>query len=106
MKSASMGVQNDRSCDVSNKCQGIRKLWALSGMVCLLSFLAACTESPPPVAKRFDLRPPPASLGANISVQQHLRVDRENKTDDLDAALEVDSERFGASWSGFLDNVY
>lgn len=79
--------------DVSNKCQGIRKLWALSGMVCLLSFLAACTESPPPVAKRLDLRPPPASLGANISVQQHLRVDRENKTDDLDAALEVDSER-------------
>jgi hypothetical protein len=35
----------------------------------------------------------PATLGASINVQQHLRVEREGRIDELDAALEVDSDR-------------
>ncbi|MCA1855372.1 DUF3261 domain-containing protein [Massilia oculi] len=54
--------------------------------------LAACAATPPAPA-RLGLRLAPAALGANISVQQHLTVEREGKTNDLDAALEVDAER-------------
>lgn len=55
--------------------------------------LAACGEAPVAVSKRLDLKLTPASLGATISIQQHLKVEREGKTDDLDAALEIDAER-------------
>lgn len=34
----------------------------------------------------------PAALGASISVQQHLRVEREGRIDELDTALEIDPE--------------
>ncbi|MDN4051870.1 DUF3261 domain-containing protein [Massilia sp. YIM B02763] len=39
---------------------------------------------------RLGLRLPPAALGASISVQQHLTVQRAGSTNDLDVALEVD----------------
>jgi hypothetical protein len=35
----------------------------------------------------------PATLGASISLQQHLRVERDGRIDELDAALEIDSDR-------------
>ncbi|WP_230408570.1 DUF3261 domain-containing protein [Undibacterium flavidum] len=59
----------------------------------ILVMLSACSEAPPPTAKRLNLKLAPATLGASISIQQHLKVERENKTDDLDAALEIDKER-------------
>ena len=61
--------------------------------IAFLTLLSACSEAPPPVAKRLNLKLTPASLGTTISIQQHLKVERENKTDDLDAALEIDAER-------------
>jgi hypothetical protein len=35
----------------------------------------------------------PAALGATLSLQQHLTIERQGRVDDLDAALEVDAER-------------
>jgi hypothetical protein len=54
--------------------------------------LAACTSAPPSPA-RLGLRLAPAALGETISVQQHLTVERDGTTRDLDAALEVDEKR-------------
>jgi hypothetical protein len=54
--------------------------------------LAACSATPAGPA-RLGLRLAPAALGESISVQQHLTVEREGKTNDLDAALEVDAKR-------------
>lgn len=56
---------------------------------CAALLLAACTSAPPSPA-RLGLRLAPAALGDTISVQQHLTVERDGKTNDLDAALEVD----------------
>lgn len=56
----------------------------------LLAFLFAASvhaESSPP-----SLRLAPAALGETISVSQHLSVDRENRKDELDVALEVDQD--------------
>lgn len=53
--------------------------------------LAACTATAPAPA-RLGLRLAPAALGETISVQQHLTVERDGKTNDLDAALEVDGK--------------
>ncbi len=60
--------------------------------VCAALLLAACTATPPAPA-RLGLRLAPAALGTSISVQQHLTVERDGKTNDLDAALEVDAQR-------------
>ncbi|HAT33104.1 MAG TPA: DUF3261 domain-containing protein [Janthinobacterium sp.] len=52
--------------------------------------LAACATAPP-APPRLGLQLAPAALGAAISVQQHLRVERGARIDELDAALEVDA---------------
>ena len=44
-------------------------------------------------SERIGLRLPPAALGASVNLQQHLTVERGGRTDELDAALEIDSER-------------
>ena len=41
-------------------------------------------------AARLGLRLSPASLGERVELQQHLTIERHGKTDELDAALEVD----------------
>lgn len=56
-----------------------------------LAILAGCATTPPPQA-RLGLKLPPAALGASISVQQHLKVERGGRTDDLDVALQVEPE--------------
>ncbi|MBY0572939.1 MAG: DUF3261 domain-containing protein, partial [Undibacterium sp.] len=75
-------------------------------LFCVTSILAACgTPAPksPPISapistpistppKRLGLQLPPHALGATISVQQHLKVERAGRIDELDAALEVDAE--------------
>lgn len=55
----------------------------------LAALLGACATAPAPVA-RLGLRMAPATLGANINVQQQLTVERDGRTHDLLAALEVD----------------
>ena len=53
--------------------------------------LAGCATTPPPQA-RLGLKLPPAALGASISVQQHLTVERAGRTDDMDVALQVEPD--------------
>ncbi|MES2350387.1 MAG: DUF3261 domain-containing protein, partial [Pseudomonadota bacterium] len=45
-----------------------------------------------PAPARLGLKLAPAALGTSISVQQHLTVERNGRTDDLDVALQVESE--------------
>ena len=55
-------------------------------------WLNACSTTVSQPA-RLGLKLPPTALGASISLQQHLRVERDGHIDELDAALEVDSKR-------------
>ena len=61
-------------------------------MLCIAIPLAigACASVPQQPA-RLGLRLAPAALGTSISLQQHLRVQRGERIDYLDAALEVDA---------------
>ncbi len=58
--------------------------------VLVMGLLAGCATAPPPA--RLGLKLPPAALGESISVQQHLKVERAGRTDDLDVALQVEPE--------------
>jgi hypothetical protein len=70
----------------------LRRLRAagLAGLFALL--LAGCASAPQQPAARLGLKLPPAALGTSISVQQHLKVERNGRTDDLDVALQVEPE--------------
>ena len=65
----------------------------IGGFAALLIFAAAGCEKNLPGYGRIGLKLPPAALGASISLQQHLTVERDGRIEELDAALEVDSER-------------
>jgi hypothetical protein len=54
----------------------------------MLGGCAATPTAPPPA--RLTLKLTPASLGETIALQQHLKVERNGRIDELDAALEVD----------------
>ena len=68
----------------------LRRVRAAAAMTMAL-LLGACATTPPPQA-RLGLKLPPAALGQSISVQQHLKVERNGRTDDLDVALQVEPE--------------
>lgn len=71
----------------------LRRSWLeRAAAFCAALTLAACAATPPAPA-RLGLRLAPSALGETISVQQHLTVERDGKTNDLDAALEVDAGR-------------
>ena len=53
--------------------------------------LAGCATDSQPARLRLQLAP--ATLGASISLQQHLMVERDGRIHELDAALEIDPER-------------
>jgi len=57
----------------------------------LAAALAGCASAPPPPA-RLGLKLAPAALGTSISVQQHLKVERNGRIDDLDVALQVEPD--------------
>jgi hypothetical protein len=63
----------------------------------LLATLAACSSVPNATGHaapaRLGLKLAPASLGRTLSLQQHLRVERAGRTDELDTALEIDAQR-------------
>src|ERR1041385_9081879 len=61
----------------------------LAAAACAL-LLAACATAPP--QGRLGLKLAPAALGTSLSVQQHLKVERNGRTDDLDVALQVEPE--------------
>ncbi|MFZ6751410.1 DUF3261 domain-containing protein [Undibacterium sp. Ren11W] len=58
----------------------------------LLLVLSACSNAPLQPSARLGLQLPPAQLGQAISLQQHLKVERNGRIDELDAALEVDAD--------------
>jgi hypothetical protein len=58
----------------------------------LFLLLAGCATTPAPQPARLGLRLAPAALGASIARQQHLKVERDGRIDELDAALEVDPD--------------
>ncbi|MFJ3045515.1 DUF3261 domain-containing protein [Herbaspirillum chlorophenolicum] len=74
----------------------MRHLSRVTAAACLAALLlCACSTTDAPPAKpsaRLQLRLPPAALGQSISLQQHLTVEREGRTDQLDTALEIDAE--------------
>lgn len=65
--------------------------WRVAAVVVMALALSACATTPPPAA-RLGLKLAPAALGKSISVQQHLKVERNGRTDDLDVALQVEPE--------------
>jgi uncharacterized protein DUF3261 len=69
-------------------------LRSLMGVLAALLVLDAMgCENSLPRSGRIGLKLPPSAFGASVSVQQHLTVDRDGRTDELDAALEIDPER-------------
>jgi hypothetical protein len=62
-----------------------------AALIVLALLLAGCATAPAP--KRLGLKLAPAALGQSISLQQHLKVERGARIDELDAALEVDAAR-------------
>lgn len=62
-----------------------------AALACAL-LLAACSARQEAPA-RLGLRLHPAELDATVSAQQHLTVERDGSTNDLDAALEIDPTR-------------
>jgi hypothetical protein len=57
-----------------------------------LGFSSSCTTSVSQPG-RLGLKLPPAALGSSISLQQHLTVEHGARIDELETALEVDSQR-------------
>lgn len=54
--------------------------------------LSGCATVPSPQPTRLGLKLAPATLGASIARQQHLKVERNGRIDELNAALEIDPE--------------
>lgn len=71
---------------------GMSGCWPVLLVLAMLA-LAGCASAPVPAPARLGLKLAPATLGAAISVQQHLRVERGGRIDELDAALEVDASQ-------------
>lgn len=69
---------------------GVR--WRILLLAALAWHGLGCAGAPPPPL-RLGLQLAPATLGRSLSLQQHLVVERQGRTDELDAALEVDGER-------------
>jgi hypothetical protein len=65
----------------------------IGAFAALLLFGVMGCENSLPRGGRIGLKLPPSALGASVNVQQHLTVDRDGRADELDAALEIDSER-------------
>ena len=63
---------------------------AVAGLALALAGCASVPSSQPPA--RLGLKLAPAALGQSISVQQHLKVERQGRTDDLDVALQVEPD--------------
>jgi hypothetical protein len=61
-------------------------------LLMLALVLAGCASAPTQPPARLGLKLAPAALGQAISVQQHLKVERQGRTDDLDVALQVEPE--------------
>jgi hypothetical protein len=81
----------DRACVRRSGEEGIVKR-SVAALGLLILALAGCAPRAGAPA-RLGLKLAPAALGASISLQQHLTVERDGRIDELDAALEVDAEQ-------------
>jgi len=54
--------------------------------------MTGCSTPPRPEPGRLTLQLAPAALGASIALQQHLKVERNARIDELDTALESDAD--------------
>lgn len=62
-----------------------------AALIVVAVLMAGCASTEPAAPpERLGLKLSPASLGASISLQQYLTVERNGRTDQLDAALEID----------------
>jgi hypothetical protein len=63
-------------------------------LILTMVILAGCATTPAQPAQpvRLGLKLAPTALGESIAVQQHLKVERNGRTDELDVALEIDAE--------------
>ena len=68
---------------------GLSRGWILAA-IAVHTF--GCAEAPAQPA-RLGLKLAPATLGVSLSLHQHLRIERQGRVDELDAALEIDAER-------------
>ena len=66
--------------------------WGGALLAAIAAGLFGCADAPSQPA-RLGLRLAPVTLGTSLSLQQHLRIERPGRIDELDAALEVDAER-------------
>jgi hypothetical protein len=72
----------------------------------LAATLSGCaTPVDPGMPARLGLKLAPAALGETISVQQHLKVERNGRIDELDAALEVDPAKLSLVGLAFGQRV-
>jgi hypothetical protein len=60
------------------------------GLICVM--MAGCSTPPRPEPGRLTLQLAPAALGTSIALQQHLKVERNARIDELDTALEIDAD--------------
>ncbi|MGZ3240468.1 MAG: DUF3261 domain-containing protein [Burkholderiaceae bacterium] len=70
-----------------------RLLNLLCGAFIASGIVACVTPAPQPPTNHLGLKLAPAAFGASISLQQHLTVERDDKVEELDTALEIDSQR-------------
>ncbi|RXZ36902.1 DUF3261 domain-containing protein [Oxalobacteraceae bacterium CAVE-383] len=73
----------------------LRGRLALITLPALLALSACAGMAPagkPAAPARLGLKLAPATLGQSLSLQQHLIVEREGRTDELDTALEIDAD--------------
>ncbi|MGZ3254739.1 MAG: DUF3261 domain-containing protein [Burkholderiaceae bacterium] len=76
----------------------MRRVVAIGYCASLMLGLSACstlTREPQPAQQsmQLGLKLSPAALGASISLQQHLTVERDGKVEELDTAFEVDDQQ-------------
>jgi len=70
---------------------GLNRLKCFALMAVLA--LAGCASAPPSAPPaRLGLKLAPSALGESISVQQHLKVERGGRIDELDVALQVEPD--------------
>ncbi|MES2260683.1 MAG: DUF3261 domain-containing protein [Pseudomonadota bacterium] len=63
-----------------------------AGALAALLALGGCASAPPAPEARLGLKLAPSALGEAISVQQHLKVERNGRIDELDVALQVEPD--------------
>ena len=79
--------------------------WGWAAIALIAAHLLGCVAAPPQPA-RLGLKLAPATLGALLSLQQHLSIERSGRIDELDAALEVDEQRLDLVGLAFGQRVF